>query len=232
MTIRIVVIEDHALMRQGIVGPLRAAGMEVAAEGDHGSQLMSLLAAHLPHVVLLDLGMRSGLFEPVSAISRARAAFPDSRIIALTSYDDPGYVQEILRAGAQGYLLKDDLAGMDLAAKVNEAVQEGRVFSPRIVEILRAARAPQLLFSTEQLAMLRLMSQGCKSSIEMAGLLRLDTAFVRIQVALVYAMLNIRGQFLEHDTHRAAAVAKALEWRLIVPPATDTSQEGEPHDAA
>jgi DNA-binding NarL/FixJ family response regulator len=104
--IRVVVIDDHAVVREGIRRVLDGDhGMRVVAEGGDGDAAMTLVDAHAPDVLVLDVALpgRTGI-EVAAALTAAGVA---TRILILSMYDEPQYVLESLKAGATGYILKD-----------------------------------------------------------------------------------------------------------------------------
>jgi len=105
-TIKIMVIDDQAVVRQGFVALINTVpDMAVVAEGTNGRQAIDLYRLHRPDVTLMDLRMPElGGLEAITAI---RKEFPDARLIVLTTYDGDEDIYRSLQAGAQGYLLKD-----------------------------------------------------------------------------------------------------------------------------
>src|SRR5882757_5191216 len=104
--IRIMVIDDQAVVRQGFVALINTvADMSVIAEGTNGQQAIELYRLHRPDVTLMDLRMPE--LGGVEAIGAIRKEFPDARLIVLTTYDGDEDIYRSLQAGAQGYLLKD-----------------------------------------------------------------------------------------------------------------------------
>jgi two-component system NarL family response regulator len=105
-TIKIMVIDDQAVVRQGFVALINTvADMAVVAEGTNGRQAIDLYRLHRPDVTLMDLRMPE--LGGVEAIMEIRKEFPDARLIVLTTYDGDEDIYRSLQAGAQGYLLKD-----------------------------------------------------------------------------------------------------------------------------
>lgn len=104
--IRILIAEDHAVVRDGLVAILnREADMTVVAEAENGQQAVELHRLHQPDITLMDLRMPK--LEGVEAIAQIRAASPTADIIVLTTYDTDEDIYLGLHAGARGYLLKD-----------------------------------------------------------------------------------------------------------------------------
>lgn len=105
MPARVVLVDDHELVRAGIRSLLVEAGYQVVAEGNDGDQVVGLLETHTPDVLLLDLTMRrcSGL----EALTRVRSRWADLPVILLSMHDTRDYVIKAMQMGASGYLLKD-----------------------------------------------------------------------------------------------------------------------------
>ncbi len=213
----VAIIEDFPLMLTAVKNLLADdPKLQVVATASHGRELEGLLAAHAVDVLLLDLGMATGYFDPISAIKHTCEKYPALKILVLTSYDVIPYVRDVIHAGAHGYLLKDDVETLDLPAKIQTVIQGGRVFSARIETLLYADHQVRpLLFAEEQCHILRLMAQGCGEEAEMARETGLTVAQVAHHVTLLYARLKVPGAFLHNPTHRRAAVLKALEWGVI-----------------
>src|SRR5258708_4453744 len=105
-TIKIMLIDDQAVVRQGFVALINTVSdMSVVAEGTNGQQAIELYRLHRPDVTLMDLRMPQ--LGGVEAIVAIRKEFPDARLIVLTTYDGDEDIYRSLQAGAQGYLLKD-----------------------------------------------------------------------------------------------------------------------------
>ncbi|MFO7586452.1 MAG: response regulator transcription factor, partial [Gemmatimonadota bacterium] len=136
--VRIVVADDHALVREGIRRVLEEdPGFEVVAEAADGEETLALVAATAPDVVVLDISMPrlSGL----DVTRRLRDEHPKVRTLILSMHDDTEYVLRAVRAGAAGYLLKDD-AGPQLLRQAVRAVHAGdSFFSPAVASRLTDA---------------------------------------------------------------------------------------------
>lgn len=134
MTIRVLVADDHTIVRQGLVKVLTEGGVcEVVAEAANGLEAVERAVEARPDVVVLDLSMPrlSGL----EAARRIHEALPGSRILILTVHDEEEYVVPVVRAGAAGYLVKDSAAAELLAAVRALAAGQG-YFGPRPAQIL------------------------------------------------------------------------------------------------
>ncbi|HZE76473.1 MAG TPA: response regulator transcription factor [Gemmatimonadales bacterium] len=136
-TIRVLVADDHGVVREGIRYVLeREPGFEVVAEAVRGSEVLALAERYRPDVAVLDISMpdESG----IQVTARLRQRVPETRILILSMYDNAEYVLESVRAGAHGYILKDT-AATELRRAVR-AVQEGEAFfSPPVASRLSAA---------------------------------------------------------------------------------------------
>src|SRR4051812_42250528 len=103
--IRIMVVEDHHVVRQGLVALLNTvAGLKIVAEAGNGKEAIELYAKHLPDITLMDLRMPE--LGGVEAIGTIRKQHPNARIVVLTTYDGDEDIYRALQAGARGYLLK------------------------------------------------------------------------------------------------------------------------------
>jgi DNA-binding NarL/FixJ family response regulator len=139
--IRVLVADDHAMVREGIVGILKGSGdIDVVGEAGDGAEATRKALETRPDVAVLDASMPrlSGL----EATRRIREALPETRVLILTMHDEEEYLVRSLRAGASGYLVKDGAAA-ELLAGVH-AVNDGqRYFAPSVAgAALRAAQAP------------------------------------------------------------------------------------------
>lgn len=137
--IRVLVADDHALVREGIRRALdQDPGFEVIGEASDGHQALALVAERDPDVVVLDLSMpRMGGLE---AAARLGKEHPDTRVLVLSMHDDAEYVSRAVRAGAHGYLLKDDAGPAQLRDAVLAVSRGESYFSAGV-----AARLTDLL---------------------------------------------------------------------------------------
>ncbi|MBU6366865.1 MAG: response regulator transcription factor [Gemmatimonadetes bacterium] len=135
--IRVVLADDHALVREGIRHVLdQDPGIVVVAEAANGVEAVAAAEAHRPDVVLLDITMpgETGL----RAAERLRTLLPAVRILILSMHDQPEYVREGMRIGTNGYLLKDS-AGEELRAAIHAVHAGGAFFSPAVMRRLTAS---------------------------------------------------------------------------------------------
>jgi DNA-binding NarL/FixJ family response regulator len=136
-TIRVLLADDHHLVRAGIRELLEAAGdLQVVAEAGDGEEAQALVAEHKPDVAVLDIQMPKG--SGIDVTRWVRATLPEVGVLILTAYDDDPYVMAVLQAGANGYVLKT--AGADDLIQAVRDVYEGKsVLDPQITRKLMAS---------------------------------------------------------------------------------------------
>jgi DNA-binding NarL/FixJ family response regulator len=135
--IRVLVADDHTIVRAGIRHVLESeAGFEVVGEAANGAEALSLAAELRPDVVVLDISMPGG--SGLQLATRLRGSSPEPRVLILSMHDNAEYVLESLRAGANGYLLKDT-AATELRSAIRAICRGESYFSPPIAGRLREA---------------------------------------------------------------------------------------------
>jgi len=175
--IRVIIADDHALMRDGIKALLSLADdVEVVGEATNGREAVERCKRLKPNVVLMDIAM-PGL-GGLEATLELKREVPNARVLVLTQYDDREYVQRFLKAGVAGYVLKRML-GSELAVAIRSAARGGLVLDPQVAReaIRHAPREPgpgsddpyETLTDREK-QVLRLVALG-HSNKEVAGFL-------------------------------------------------------------
>ncbi|WP_433272886.1 response regulator [Actinosynnema sp. CS-041913] len=202
--IRVVIVDDHPVVRDGLRGMLAAAGdVDVVGEAADGAEAEAVVRAKNPDVVLMDLRMPG--VDGVTAIERLRDC--PARVLVLTTYDTDSDVLPAIKAGATGYLLKDTPRD-ELFRAVRSAARGEAVLSPsvatRLVGQVRAPAAEPL--SEREIEVLGLIARGCTNR-EAAARLFISEATVKTHLVHVYAKLGVKD--------RAAAVAVAYEQGLL-----------------
>jgi DNA-binding NarL/FixJ family response regulator len=141
-TITVVTVDDHALIREAIRTRLeRDSEITLVGEGTRGEQVLPLVEAHRPDVLLLDLWMPQyadegrGDFPYLDTITALVRLYPHTKIIILSQDDRPEVVAEVIRIGIQGYLMKGDASSLHLAEAVKKVNAGEVVFSSTIVEM-------------------------------------------------------------------------------------------------
>jgi DNA-binding NarL/FixJ family response regulator len=130
MTIHVLLVEDHKIMREGLRALLeRQNDMQIAAEVEKGADAVKAVREVKPDVVIMDIGLPD--LNGIQATEQILAEFPGTKILALTMHSEKGYVNGMLRAGAMGYLLKD-CAADELVRAVREIVAGKGYISPEV----------------------------------------------------------------------------------------------------
>src|SRR5258708_22576450 len=172
MSCRVLLADDHKIVRQGLRAILVAAGHEVIGEASDGREALKLARTLNPDIAVLDLSMP--LLNGLDAAREIRRLAPDIKIILLTMYTDKGYVLQALRAGARGYVVKTQ-AAEDLISAIREILRGETYLSPG----LAASVVDAVLESTNDAAdpltarerhILQLVAQG-NTTKEIARLL-------------------------------------------------------------
>ena len=188
--IRVLVVDDHHLVRAGLITLLEAAAdIEVAGEAADGQQALEVAAAASPDVVLMDLSMP--VMDGVSATRALLSELPETRVVALTSFSDRQRVTDILAAGATGYVLKDSRPD-DLLAAVRAAAGGHVPLDPRVASALLPGREPPL---TEQLSdrekqVLRLVAAGLANK-QIARRLGIAESTVKVHTGNIFRRIGV-----------------------------------------
>ena len=207
--IRVLVVDDHPVVRDGLRGIFAAAPeIEVIGEARDGGEAVALASRLAADVVLMDLRMPE--MGGVEAIARLRSEAPEVRVLVLTTYDADQDVLPAIEAGATGYLLKDS-PREELLRGVRAAFRGEPVLSPsvagRLMGTLRtASRPPVEELSQRELQVLRLVAGGATNR-EAARQLFISEATVKTHLLHLYEKLGVRD--------RAAAVAEAYRRELL-----------------
>src|SRR5262245_17372945 len=109
MSIRVLLADDHAIVREGIKSLLEREGFQIAGEACDGHELLNLAAKVQSDVAVIDASMP--VLNGIEAARELRKCSPKTKVILLTRHDEPQYVTEALHAGAKGYVLKSQVAG-------------------------------------------------------------------------------------------------------------------------
>lgn len=214
--IRVLVADDHPIVREGIVSVLRGErDLDVVGEAGDGKETVALVERLRPDVVILDVSMPR--LNGVTAAWQIGKLAPAVRIIMLTVHADQAYVTQALAAGVRGYVLKQAVTAE--LAKAIRMVQSGQVFlSPEISggsapgmlgqPAVREPDAPVDELTLREVEVLQLIAEGC-SSKEIAQLLALSVKTIETHRSRLMAKLNI------HET--AGLVRYAIRKRIVQP---------------
>jgi len=184
--IRILAVDDHPILRQGIAGLIAdESDMILVAEAANGREAIQQFRAHRPDVTLMDLQMPE--MNGLDAMIAIRGEFPDARVIVLTTYTGDVQARRALQAGARAYLLKNSLH-KELLDTIR-AVHAGRkTLSPEVSFELAEHSAEELL-SAAEVRVLRLIAEG-NSNKEIAALLSVTEDAVKGQVRNILSKLG------------------------------------------
>ncbi len=208
MAIRVVLADDHAVVRKGVRELLEdEPDIEVAGEASDGQQAVELAVALQPDVVVMDVAMPE--LSGVEATKRIRSLAPSVRILALTAYDDEPYIFGLLDAGATGYVLKTaesrEIVRAVRAAAAGQAVLDPKV-ATRVVARARQPAAPAEALTERELTILRLAARGLTNK-QIGAELDISDRTVQNHLANIYAKLLVAS--------RTEAVTVALQRGLI-----------------
>jgi len=193
--IRILLVDDHALVRHGFRMILAAQpDMEIAGEAGNGREAVELAQKLKPDVVVMDVAMPE--LNGIEATRRIIELAPRARVLALSMHKDAVYVREILRAGARGYLLKDS-ADADLLAAVRAVAKGDGYLSPGVSEAVlsdyrRHVTDPLDLLTSREREVLQLIAEG-KTNKEIATSLTLSVYTVEAHRGRLMEKLNLHS---------------------------------------
>jgi DNA-binding NarL/FixJ family response regulator len=194
MPIRILLVDDHAVVRQGLRMFLNLdSDLEVIGEAVDGQQGVQLARELRPDVVLMDLLMP--VMDGITAIGVLKQSMPDIEVIALTSVLEDSSVVSAIRAGAIGYLLKDTEADeliRAIKAAANGQVQLSPKAAARLMREVRAPESPETLTERET-EVLRLLAKG-KSNKEIAYDLTISEPTVKTHVSSILGKLHVSSR--------------------------------------
>jgi DNA-binding NarL/FixJ family response regulator len=209
---RVLLADDHTLLREGLRRSLEDAGVEIVGEAADGEEAVRLAGELHPDVVLMDVSMpRLG---GVDATREVRSRFPEVEVLILTMHADASVVNDAVRAGAAGYLVKDCTTD-DIVAMLDAVAKGEAALSPDLASLMlaeaqgdRAASTPEgegLLTHREE-EVLKLIADG-SSTPEVAAALYISTKTVRHHLSSIYEKLDSRD--------RTQAVIRAVRMGII-----------------
>ncbi|MDP9005528.1 MAG: response regulator transcription factor [Actinomycetota bacterium] len=206
---RILLADDHRILREGLRRSLEALGLDVVGEAADGSECVDLARSLRPDVVLMDVTMP--VLDGVEATRRIRGTQPEVRVVMLTMHADEATMARAIRAGADGYLVKD--CSTDEIAEMLTKVGDGHTAVSRdvAVSMLREVHRTQSgmveeLVSKREEEVLQLIADGC-SSAEVAERLFLSQKTVKNHLASIYHKLDARD--------RTQAVLRAVRMGIV-----------------
>jgi len=217
MAIRVLLVDDQALFREGLETLLSVhKDIQVVGQASNGQEAVEVAARVHPDVVLMDV--RMPILDGVRATRLLKKALPQCRVIVLTTFDDDEYIFDALRTGAVGYLLKD-VASTQLVEAIRAAARGESILEPsvaakviaeftRVSSMVPAAQMEQLVepLSERELEILGLIARGA-SNKEIASQLFIAEGTVKNHVTHILGKLGVRD--------RTQAALKARELGLL-----------------
>jgi two-component system, NarL family, response regulator LiaR len=205
--IRVLIADDHAMVRSGLRIFLMAFDdLELAGEASSGGEAVRLTEQLKPDVVLMDLIM-PGL-DGIHATREIKTRFPQVQVVALTSFADPSLMQDALQAGAISFLLKD-VSATELAGTIRSAFSGRPVLSPELAQKLiqssHPAEPPVDLTEREKAVLVQMVAG--KSNAEIAATLVISLSTVKFHVSSILSKLGVKS--------RGEAVSRALRSHLV-----------------
>ncbi|MDP9419887.1 MAG: response regulator transcription factor [Actinomycetota bacterium] len=207
--IRLLLADDHRILREGLRRSLEALGLEVMGEAGDGGEAVELAGSLQPDVVLMDVTMP--VLDGVEATRRIRQAHPEVRVVMLTMHADDATMAQAIRAGADGYLVKDcstdEIAGLvrKVAAGQTAVSRDVAVSMLREVRRTRSDMLEEPVSKREE-EVLQLIADGC-SSAEVAERLFISQKTVKNHLASIYHKLDARD--------RTQAVLRAVRMGIV-----------------
>jgi len=199
MSIKVLLVDDHAIIREGLRSLLeRQPEMEVIADTDDGRKAIELVQELLPNIVIMDISM-PGL-NGIEATRQITAEFPDVKVIALSIHSKRRFVADMLSAGATGYILKECLFD-ELVQAIKAVAAGGRYLSPRITDLVvsdyvkrlsATADSPFEALTTREREVLQLVAEG-KSTKQIALELHVSTKTIEANRRQIMEKLDIHS---------------------------------------
>jgi DNA-binding NarL/FixJ family response regulator len=206
MTIRILIADDHPVVRSGLRAVLASqSDFEVVSEAENGEAAVALFTSHAPDVILMDLQMP--VLDGLTAIQQIHARQSEVKILVLTTYDTDSDIMPALEAGATGYLLKD-APPEELFRAVRSAARGEVTLAPSVAEKMtrRLMTASNTTLSMREIEVLELASRG-NSNKDIADQLHITEATVKSHFVHIFNKLGAAD--------RTSAVTIALKQKII-----------------
>jgi len=207
-TIRVMLVDDHNVVRSGLATFLRAYDdLELVGEARNGVEAVNLCHRDKPDVILMDLMMPE--MDGIAATRAILADYPDIKIIAMTSFEEEELVHGVLAAGAISYLLKN-VTSDELAAAIRAASLGQSTLSPEAARVLvqatRPTEQPWLDLTEREVQVLNLVVQG-QSNRQIADAMFISVATVKAHISNILSKLQVSS--------RAEASAYAIKHKIV-----------------
>ncbi|MFE4820855.1 response regulator [Streptomyces sp. NPDC056704] len=207
--IRVIVVDDHTVMRAGVVALLASEpGIAIVGEAGNGREAVELVQSLAPDLALIDL--RMPVLDGVAATAEIVSGGTSTRVLILTTYDTDVEIERAVEAGAIGYLLKDTTREQ-LVDAIRAAARGETVLAPKVAErlVARMRRPAPVALTGRELDVLNAVADGL-SNAEIGKRLVIGEATVKTHLLRVFAKLDV--------SDRTHAVVVALERGLLVRP--------------
>jgi two-component system, NarL family, response regulator LiaR len=207
-TIRILLVDDHAVVRSGLSKFLLVnKDLELVAEAGDGAEAVTMVSLHKPDVVLMDL-MMPGM-DGITATREIHQKFPQVKVIALTSFSEQNMVQGALQAGAAGYLQKN-VTAVELANAIRSAYAGRMTLSPEAAQVLAESvtqpHLPGNELTERERDVLKCMVEGLNNN-EIAERLVVSLGTVKFHISNIFQKLGVDS--------RVEAVKMSIERKLV-----------------
>jgi two-component system NarL family response regulator len=189
-TIRVLVAEDHGVVREGLVAMIRQQpDMEVVAQTGRAEDVVLLWRDKQPSVTLLDLQL--GPTSGIEVITTLRTINPEARVLVLTTYDLEEDIYRCIRAGARGYLLKD-ISRLEMLDAIRRVHRGDKVLSPHIAAKL-AQRVSAEPLTDREVGVLELVARGLANK-ELAAQLGITEATAKVHLKSIFSKLDVMSR--------------------------------------
>jgi NarL family two-component system response regulator LiaR len=207
-TIRVMLVDDHNVVRSGLATFLRAyEDLQLVGEAKNGLEAVNLCREKKPDVILMDLMMPE--MDGIAATRAILADYPEIKIVAITSFEEEDLVQGVLAAGAISYLLKN-VTSDELAKAIRDAVSGRSTLSPEAARVLvqatRPTKDPLVDLTEREREVLNLVVQG-QSNRQIADAMVISIATVKAHVSSILSKLQVSS--------RAEAIAYAIKHKIV-----------------
>ncbi len=212
MTIRLMLADDHRMLREGLGRSMREQGFDVVGEASDGAEAVLMAQRLRPDVILMDVTMPE--MDGVEACRQVRADLPATQVVMLTMHADQEVLASAIRAGASGYLVKD-CSTEEIASAVRMAASGETALSPQLAASMlnevrkwdkAAAAEEERVVTKREEEVLQLIADGC-STPEVAAKLYISQKTVKNHLASIYQKLDARD--------RTQAVLQAVRMGIV-----------------
>jgi len=211
MTIRVMLADDHRMLREGLSRSMSEHGFDVVGEARDGAEAVNMAQRLTPDVILMDVSMPE--MDGVEACRQVRAAVPETKVVMLTMHADQEVLANAIRAGACGYLVKDcsteEIAGAVRTVFSGEVALSPQLAASMLDEVRKLAIVPtseDRVVTKREEEVLQLIADGCSTS-EVADQMYISQKTVKNHLASIYQKLDARD--------RTQAILRAVRMGIV-----------------